>query len=103
MTRLYLSPFSGGTINERKVVEQITELFTILAPSLKRLIINMPLRSHYPQEDVVTKLRPILRQGFSLLTNLEEFSSVQDNLFLAYWDPAIDHVFPDDEWEDTKS
>jgi hypothetical protein len=97
--RLYISPFSGRTINERKVVEQITELFTILAPSLKRLIINMPLRSHYPQEDVVTKLRPILRQGFSLLTNLEEFSSVQDNLFLAYWDPAIDHVFPDEEWE----
>lgn len=98
--RLYISPFSGRTIRERKVVEQITELFTLLAPSLKRLIVDMPLRSHYPQEDVTEKLRPILRRGFERLVNLEEFSSVRDELFLAYRDPAFEHVAdPEDDYE----
>ncbi|THY82029.1 hypothetical protein D6C95_08897 [Aureobasidium pullulans] len=98
--RLYISPFSGRTIRERKVVEQITELFTLLAPSLKRLIVDMPLRSHYPQEDVTEKLRPILRRGFERLVNLEEFSSVRDELFLAYRNPAFEHVAdPEDDYE----
>lgn len=88
MRNLYLSPFSGDTIRERKVVKQIKELFTLLCPSLKRLVINMPLRSHYPEEDVVDKLRPILRSGFEQLVHLEEFCSIEDELYLAYWDPT---------------
>jgi len=97
---LYLAPFPGRTIRDRKIINQITELFTLLGPSLKRLIINMPLRSHYPFEDVTEKLRPILRQGFEQLIHLEEFSSVRDELYLAYWDPQYSHIIPDlEDWD----
>jgi hypothetical protein len=86
---LYLAPFPGRTIRDRKIVNQITELFTLLGPSLKRLVINMPLRSHYPGDDAVEGLRPILREGFEQLVHLEEFSSVKDELYLAWWDPEV--------------
>lgn len=92
---LYLAPFPGRTIRDRKIISQIRELFTLLGPSLRRLIINMPLRSHYPEEDVTDRLRPILRQGFEQLVHLEEFSSVKDELFLAYWNPKLHDVMPD--------
>lgn len=92
---LYLAPFPGRTIRDRQIINQITELFTILGPSLKRLIINMPLRSHYPEEDVTERLRPILRRGFEQLVHLEEFSSVRDELFLTYWNPEFSHIIPD--------
>jgi hypothetical protein len=92
---LYFAPFPGFTIRDRKIISQITELFTLLGPSLRRLVINMPLRSHYPEEDVTDRLRPILRQGFEQLVHLEEFSSVKDELFLAYWNPELHDVIPD--------
>jgi hypothetical protein len=86
---LYLAPFPGHTIKDRKIVNQITELFTLLGPSLKRLVINMPLHSHYPGDDALEGLRPILREGFEQLIHLEEFSSVKDELYLAWWDPQV--------------
>jgi hypothetical protein len=92
---LYLAPFPHGTIRDRKIVNQIAELFTLLGPSLKRLVINMPTRSHYPEEDVTERLRPILRHGFEQLVHLEEFSSVRDELYLAYWNPDAYHIVPD--------
>ncbi|CAD0091857.1 unnamed protein product [Aureobasidium mustum] len=46
----------------------------------------MSLRSHYPEEDINDQLRPILRRGFEQLVHLEEFCSVKDELYLAYWD-----------------
>ncbi|KAK6004270.1 hypothetical protein QM012_009120 [Aureobasidium pullulans] len=97
---LYLSPFSGGTIREKKVVTQIAELFTLLGPSLKRLVNDMPLRSHYPEEDITDQLRPILRRGFEQLIHLEEFCSVKDELYLAYWDPTSSQQAHDDEVND---
>lgn len=97
---LYLSPFSGDTIRERKVVTQIAELFTLLGRSLKRLVIDMPLRSHYPEEDMNEQLRPVLRGGFEQLVHLEEFCSVKDELYLAYWDPTISQQAHDDEVND---
>jgi hypothetical protein len=89
---LYLAPFPGHTIRDRRIVSQVTELFTLLSPSLKRLVINMPLRSHYPGDDAIEKLRPILRKGFEQLIHLEEFSSVKDELYLAWWDPEVTDV-----------
>lgn len=97
---LYLSPFSGDTIRERKVVTQIAELFTLLGPSLKRLVIDMPLRSHYPEEDITDQLRPVLRRGFEQLVHLEEFCSIKDELYLAYWDPTASQQAHDDEVND---
>ncbi|KAH0161572.1 hypothetical protein KCU67_g6286, partial [Aureobasidium melanogenum] len=97
---LYLSPFSGDTIRERKVVTQIAELFTLLGPSLKRLVVDMPLRSHYPEEDIADQLRPVLRGGFERLVHLEEFCSIKDELYLAYWDPTFSQQAHDDEVND---
>ncbi|CAD0092657.1 unnamed protein product [Aureobasidium vineae] len=76
------------------------ELFTFLGPSLKRLVIDMPLRSHYPEEDIIDKLRPLLRKGFEQLIHLEEFCSVRDELYLAYWDPTFSQQAHDDEVND---
>jgi hypothetical protein len=98
---LYLAPFPGRTIRDRKIISQIAELFTLLGPSLKRLVINMPLRSHYPMEDTVERLRPILRKGFEQLVHLEEFSSVRDELYLAYWNSEVADVpYPVDNLDD---
>ncbi|KEQ99105.1 hypothetical protein AUEXF2481DRAFT_399802 [Aureobasidium subglaciale EXF-2481] len=99
---LYLSPFSGPTIRNREIVTNITVLFTILGPYLKRLVINIPLRSHYPEDDRTETLRPLLRQGFVKLVELEEFASVRDELYLAYWNPAFNHIpmIEEDEDED---
>ncbi|GAB7351927.1 hypothetical protein MBLNU459_g2466t1 [Dothideomycetes sp. NU459] len=42
----------------------------------------MPLRSHYPEDDVDAKLRPVLRRAFQCLTSLYEFASIRDELYL---------------------
>ncbi|KAM0421489.1 hypothetical protein ACHAPT_010662 [Fusarium lateritium] len=57
-------------------------ILVALAPVLKTLIIDMPLRSLYPPQDRQS-IRPILRRGFEAVVNLEEFVSVRDELFLA--------------------
>ncbi|KAI5268173.1 hypothetical protein E4T47_07841 [Aureobasidium subglaciale] len=62
----------------------------------------MPLRSHYPEDDRTETLRPLLRQGFRKLVELEEFASVRDELYLAYWNPDFNHIpnVQEDEDED---
>jgi len=59
----------------------VRDIFRALAPYLRRLIIDMPLRSLYPDQDRY-RVRPVLRSAFQALVNLEEFTSVQDELFL---------------------
>jgi hypothetical protein len=78
---LYLAPFEEDTIDDPPVVKMIASLFKLLSPSLARLVINMALRSLYPEEDSHS-VRPLLREAFQRLTALEEFTSVQDELFL---------------------
>ncbi|KAH7133953.1 hypothetical protein EDB81DRAFT_802855 [Dactylonectria macrodidyma] len=60
----------------------VRDILLTLAPVLKCLTIDMPLRSLYPEDDV-EGVRPILRQGFEPLVHLEEFVSVRDELYLA--------------------
>ncbi|KAI4744549.1 hypothetical protein E4T50_05051 [Aureobasidium sp. EXF-12298] len=63
----------------------------------------MPLRSHYPEEDIADQLRPVLRGGFERLVHLEEFCSIKDELYLAYWDPTFSQQAHDDEVNDFMS
>lgn len=59
----------------------VRDILLTVAPSLRVLVINMPLRSLYREQDH-QGVRPILRQGFEALINLEEFCSIQDELYL---------------------
>ncbi|PVI07603.1 hypothetical protein DM02DRAFT_608694 [Periconia macrospinosa] len=119
ISALFLAPF-GGTIDDQPTARWVRELLNYTCTTLKRLVIDIPLRSLYPEDDHLG-VRDILRQGFQRLQNLEEFVSVQDELYLsvqdrfdtnnnerAFWrnfpklkrlavyNPMIDHLF----WED---
>jgi hypothetical protein len=84
---LYIAPFVDDTIENIPVVELISSLFELLAPSLSRLVIDMPLRSLYPEDDY-HDIRPKVREAFEKLTAVEEFTSARDELYLATreWD-----------------
>lgn len=88
---LSLSPFQD-TIDDLPVCSWIRELLNYTCHNLKRLVIDIPLRSLYPEDDHLA-VRPILREGFERLENLEEFVSVRDELYLDVTDgirhPAV--------------
>lgn len=85
ISSLYLSPF-GNTLDNQPTAIWIRELFCLIHPTLRRLVIDMPLRSLYPADDHLN-VRKTLREGFSLLTELEEFTSVRDELYLDILEP----------------
>lgn len=85
ITSLYLAPFRD-TIDNQPIAIWIRELFCLIHPTLKRLVIDIPLRSMYPADDHLN-VRKTLREAFSLLTNLEEFVSVRDELYLDLLEP----------------
>lgn len=85
ITSLYLAPF-GNTIDNQPTAIWIRELFCLIHPTLERLVIDIPLRSLYPADDHLN-VRKTLREAFSLLTNIEEFVSVRDELFLDLLEP----------------
>jgi len=80
ITALFLAPFVD-TIDDQPTATWVRELFNYTCNTLKRLIIDIPLRSLYPERDHLG-VRAILREGFSRLEHLEEFVSVRDELFL---------------------
>jgi hypothetical protein len=77
---MLLAPF-GDTIDNQPIATWTRELFNYSCHSLKKLVIDIPLRSLYPERDHLD-VRRILREGFQRLENLEEFVSVKDELFL---------------------
>lgn len=79
-TALSLSPF-GDTIDDLPLCCWVRELFSFTCGSLRRLIIDIPLRSLYPEDDHLA-VRRVLRDGFERLENLEEFVSTRDELYL---------------------
>lgn len=85
ISSLYLSPF-GQTIDNQPTAIWIRELFCLVHPTLRRLVIDAPLRSLYPADDHLN-VRKTLREAFSLLTALEEFTSVRDELYLDILEP----------------
>jgi len=78
---LYLSPFATSLDEDVPTTQTLSSLLHLFAPTLRRLVIDIPLRSLYPDDDH-TRLRPLLRDAFSALTSLELFCSVQDELYL---------------------
>ncbi|KAH6622018.1 hypothetical protein C7974DRAFT_214952 [Boeremia exigua] len=79
-TALSLSPFRD-TIDDLPLCSWVRELFNYTCGSLRRLVIDIPLRSLYPEDDHLA-VRRVLREGFERLENLEEFVSCQDELYL---------------------
>lgn len=86
---LFLAPFPEATLDER-TVRQIVRLFARICSSVRNLVINIPLRSLYPEDDA-EGIRKSLREAFRGLKMLEEVCSVQDELFLR----AIDEIEPE--------
>lgn len=80
VSNVLLAPFND-TIDDQPTATWVRELFNYTCLSLRRLVIDIPLRSLYPENDHLG-VRPILREGFLRLENLEEFISVRDELFL---------------------
>jgi hypothetical protein len=77
---IFLAPF-GETIDNLNTSTMTRELLCHTSPHLKRLVIDIPLRSLYPEDDMFS-VRPLLREGFMALENLEEFVSIRDELYL---------------------
>jgi hypothetical protein len=63
------------------VFQDIRKILVTLAPVLKTLVVDMPLRTLYRQDDHYG-IRQILRKGFEALTDIEEIVSVEDELYL---------------------
>lgn len=78
---LFLAPFKRS-LDDLPTAHWIFELFAAMRHSLRRLAIDMPLRSLYPEDDHLN-VRPKLRAAFEELTALEEFTSINDELFLS--------------------
>ncbi|KAG8165053.1 hypothetical protein KVR01_005328 [Diaporthe batatas] len=85
ISSLYLSPFAR-TIDNQPTAIWIRELFYLVHPTLRRLVIDIPLRSLCPADDHLS-VRKTLREAFGLLTALEEFTSVRDELYLDVLEP----------------
>ncbi|KAL4929119.1 uncharacterized protein BDV17DRAFT_84180 [Aspergillus undulatus] len=94
---LLLSPFPVEHLNIPPTVYQIDHLSTIISNRLTRLVIDVPLRHLYPDDDT-HQLHRILRRAFSRMTALQEFTSVRDELYLSTIDgvqePAIWSFWP---------
>lgn len=86
LTALYLAPFQRHTIDDQPTAIWLRELFCLLAPTLRRLVIDIPLRSLRPADDHLA-VRDTLRDAFAMLTALEEFVSVRDELYLDVSEP----------------
>ncbi|KAH8724761.1 hypothetical protein GQ44DRAFT_708238 [Phaeosphaeriaceae sp. PMI808] len=80
ITSLLLSPFKVN-IDDLPLCCLIRDLLSFTCDTLRKLVIDMPLRTCYPEDDH-RAVRPVLRDAFERLVNLEEFVSVQDELFL---------------------
>ncbi|KAM0346657.1 hypothetical protein ACHAPU_005369 [Fusarium lateritium] len=79
-------------LQDLQTVQNVREVLLTLAPVLKALVVDMPLRSLYPEDDH-QGVRKLLREGFEALTVIEEIVSVQDELYLAtkrdYTEPQV--------------
>jgi hypothetical protein len=78
---LFLAPFPEDTIDSPEIAQSILSLCTTVGPHLTRLVIDIPLRSLRPGDDT-NHVRPFLRAAFQELVALEEFVSIQDELYL---------------------
>ncbi|OAX82863.1 hypothetical protein ACJ72_02776 [Emergomyces africanus] len=78
---LFLAPFPAEDLDHLSIAKNVNLLLSDIGGKLTSLIINMPLRYLRPEEDL-NHVRPVLREAFSSLEALEEFCSMQDELYL---------------------
>ncbi|KAF2149202.1 hypothetical protein K461DRAFT_270830 [Myriangium duriaei CBS 260.36] len=82
VVKMFLAPFPDQDIRDkRKVANAIVILLAQIEGSLRRLVVDIPFRSCFPEDDMYG-VRPLLRSAFLRLINLEEFVSVKDELYL---------------------
>jgi hypothetical protein len=79
---LVLSPFALEDVFGLETVRDVARLLGFVTTTLERLVVDMPLRCLYPEDDV-DGVRPILRHAFERLERVEELCSAQDEFFLA--------------------
>ena len=91
---MFLDPFSGDSIEEPKVITDLENLFDILGNHVRRMVIDMPLRSAYPDTRTGRELRVPLRNAFRKLMALEEFVTVRDELYLSTIFPSNNEIEP---------
>ncbi|KAG4434039.1 hypothetical protein IFR05_010461 [Cadophora sp. M221] len=80
-TSLYLRPYRERSIADVNISNDVLKLMSVLSPRLRRLLVDVPFRSVYPDEDRLN-VRPVLRAAFTDLPALEEFCCVRDELYL---------------------
>lgn len=73
----------------------LVEIITIISPSVRRIMFDRPLRGFY-YENEREEVRQHLRTVMEPLSQLEEFESIQCELFLGVKEP--DGALPPDEW-----
>ncbi|KKZ64765.1 hypothetical protein EMCG_09343 [[Emmonsia] crescens] len=78
---LFLAPFPENSLDCLSIAQNVSLLLSDISGKLTRLVINMPLRCLWPEDDTY-HVRSVLHEAFSSLTALEEFCSMQDELFL---------------------
>ncbi|KAL2797880.1 hypothetical protein BJX66DRAFT_323046 [Aspergillus keveii] len=71
---LFLFPFPVENLNIPSIAQQLDHLSLAVCSGLTRLVIDMPLRYLYPEDDHL-RVRPILREAFKRMAMLEEFCS----------------------------
>jgi hypothetical protein len=79
---LYLAPFPD-TLNDLKIAQGISQLFSILAPTLKRLVIDIPLTSLNWNDDT-EKVLPLLESAFMALEELEVVCSLSSEFYISH-------------------
>ncbi|KAF2738618.1 hypothetical protein EJ04DRAFT_41508 [Polyplosphaeria fusca] len=80
---VFLAPFNES-IDDQPTSTWVRELLFYTSATLRRLVVDIPFRSLYPENDHLD-VRRILREGFKRLECIEEFVSVQDELYLNEW------------------
>ncbi|KAH7179176.1 uncharacterized protein B0J16DRAFT_167341 [Fusarium flagelliforme] len=74
--------FPPSPLEDIDMCEAVKSLLLTLAPGLKTIVVDMPLRSLYPADDE-HGVRKLLREGFEALVSIEELVSINDELYLA--------------------
>jgi hypothetical protein len=62
-------PFLNDTINDLPTAQAVHHILSLLASTLRRLVIDIPVRSLYPKDDTLG-IRRILKKVFTQLTSL---------------------------------
>ncbi|XEU94722.1 hypothetical protein FSHL1_000006 [Fusarium sambucinum] len=76
-------------MEDHNTIEALTEVIVTLSPVLDAIIVDMPLRLINPELDDSRGTRRLLREGFEALVNVEEFVSINDELWPATTLPEV--------------